>query len=34
LAAQRNGRIFEYNHIIQVSLAYNLDWRKKAAPNP
>jgi hypothetical protein len=34
LAAQRNGRIFEYNHILQVSYIHNLDWRKKDVPNP
>lgn len=34
LSAQRNGRIFEYNNILQVSYTYNLDFRKKEAPTP
>jgi hypothetical protein len=34
LAAQRNGRIFEYNHILNISYIYNLDLRRKTIPTP
>lgn len=32
LVAQRNGRIFEYNHTLTVALAANLDLRRAEAP--
>jgi hypothetical protein len=34
VAAQRNGRIFEYNQILTVLYTYSLDLRRKAIGNP
>ncbi|WP_400193573.1 DUF2490 domain-containing protein [Hymenobacter sp. B81] len=31
LVQQRNGRVFEHNHTLQLGLTLNLDWRRKAA---
>lgn len=34
LVQQRNGRVFEHNHTLQLSLLLNVDLRREAAPAP